>query len=303
MTSDLNGIMVQEQRQRPWWRELGPLLIIVLVGLAYWVRIGDVSMRGEEPTRAHVAFAMVDTGDWVVPRVQGEPFLSRPPLQNWLIALASITCGSRDAWAVRLPSALAMLATSLLIYGYARHFLAPAARWPPPLFFRRLAKCSQRDVRPRRTWSSPFSSSASFLLWHWGVIARWPAWRTWVLSYICVALAILCKGPQPPVYFLGAVGAYLVINRQWRQLFSWSHLLGLAVASCIVLGWAIPCIGQIGLPETWGILMNDSTMRFRNWEPRKVGLHLLSFPAEVFACTLPWSFLLSGYISHEFARG
>ena len=47
---------------------------------------------------------------------------------SWLIALAASARGAFDPIAVRLPSVLAVLGTTLLIYGYGRSFLGrPAA--------------------------------------------------------------------------------------------------------------------------------------------------------------------------------
>src|SRR6478672_1221804 len=91
-------------RRGRWWHESEVLLLIALVIGAYFVRGADLTIRGEESRWATVAREMIQTGDWVVPRQQGEPFLSRPPLGNWLIALTSLARGQCDAWAVRLPT-------------------------------------------------------------------------------------------------------------------------------------------------------------------------------------------------------
>src|SRR5208283_1907920 len=64
------------------------------------------------------------TGDWIVPRQQGLPFLSRPPVQNWAIALVSLARGEIDPVAIRFPSAVAILLTVTLIYAYGRTFLS-----------------------------------------------------------------------------------------------------------------------------------------------------------------------------------
>ena len=89
----------------PWWREAEVVWLFLLVILAYFTRAGDLPLRGEEPTRAQIAFEMLERGDWIVPREQGDPFLSRPPLQNWTIAASYLIFGSREAWVLRLPSA------------------------------------------------------------------------------------------------------------------------------------------------------------------------------------------------------
>ena len=89
---------------RRWWREAEVLVLIALVLAAYFVRGADLTIRGEESRWATVAQEMIRTGDWIVPRQQGEPFLSRPPLGNWLISLATLARGTCDTWAIRLPT-------------------------------------------------------------------------------------------------------------------------------------------------------------------------------------------------------
>ena len=90
----------------------------------YGARLTALPIRGEETRRAQVACEMVQTGDWIVPRQQGQPLLSRPPLGNYPIALAAIAFGDCSLLAVRLPTMLATWLTVLLIYGYGRLFLS-----------------------------------------------------------------------------------------------------------------------------------------------------------------------------------
>ena len=290
------------EAEKPWWfqPELG--LLIVLVLAAYFVRLGDVSIRGEEPTRAQIAFEMMQRGDWIVPREQGEPFLSRPPLQNWLIAASSLVCGSREPWALRLPSALAMLATTLLIYGYSRTCLSRPGALSAAIVFATFGEMFTMGAQAETEMVFIALVSASLLLWHWGHVRGWSEARTWIVSYVLVGLAVLCKGPQPPVYFLGSVTAYLLLTGQWRRLFSWAHLAGALAGAAVVLAWLIPCIMRTSWPVARAILMNDTANRFQAWTAQNVGEHLVRLPLETLGCTLPWSLLLFGYVSSDLRR-
>src|SRR5689334_8917683 len=111
------------------------VLLTLFVLACYGLRIDKLSIRGEESRWATVAMEMRRTGDWVVPRQQGKPFLSRPPMGSWLIALAGSLRGECDAVAVRLPSILAVLAMTLLIYGYGRSFLGRAGAFAAAVGF------------------------------------------------------------------------------------------------------------------------------------------------------------------------
>ena len=46
---------------------------------------------------------MVASGDWLVPRLFGVPYLEKPPLFYWLTAASLATFGINE-WAARLPS-------------------------------------------------------------------------------------------------------------------------------------------------------------------------------------------------------
>ncbi len=151
-----------------------------------------------------------------------------------------------------------MLATTLLLYGYARTCLSRVGALAAAASFPTFAEMFTTGCQAETDMVFAALVSASMILWHWGERRGWPERRGWVAGYVCVALAILCKGPQPPVYFVGAVGAYLICMGQWRRLFTRAHATGFLVCALIVLAWLVPCVNEVGAAQTWLILMNDS---------------------------------------------
>jgi len=63
-------------------------------------------MDDVDSTQAQIARTMLDSGDWVTPRLDGIAYLEKPPLKYWLIAISYIIFGVHD-WAARIPIALA----------------------------------------------------------------------------------------------------------------------------------------------------------------------------------------------------
>ena len=113
-------------RTFPWLEpEVGLLLLLVVV--TYLSRVSDLSLRGEETRWAQVAIEMMRSGDYVVPRVQDVVFADRPPFNSWAMMLSASLVGGWGMLAIRLPSVLAVLATTLLIYGYSRDFMGRVA--------------------------------------------------------------------------------------------------------------------------------------------------------------------------------
>src|SRR4030043_61473 len=69
---------------------------------------------------AEVAKEMILSGDWVVPRFNGEIFLHKPPLLFWLIALPSKIYGSVTPSLARFPSAFFCWIGGIVIYIWGR---------------------------------------------------------------------------------------------------------------------------------------------------------------------------------------
>ncbi len=78
----------------------------------------------DESRRAVSAFEMVQNGHWLVPHFEGQPEMygTKPPLLVWLQAFFMMLVGYNEL-AVRLPSALAALATVLLLVAFAERQL------------------------------------------------------------------------------------------------------------------------------------------------------------------------------------
>lgn len=286
----------------PWWKEW-PLLVLLMMVLAiFGSRLTDITLRGEETRKARMAVEHQETGDWLVPRQQGEPFLSRPPLQNWIIAGLGYLRGAVDVWAVRLPSLVAMLLLSLLIYSYARSYLTPVASMATGLAFATMGQILELGRLAETDILLTLFISGSLLLWHLGRTRSWSPYLYWSLAYVCVALATLVKGPQGVVYFGGCVGAYLLYTRRLREAFTWSHLVGMLVFLVVWGSWQLPYFAKMGWEATRAIYGGDVAMRLGGNRLSLFLLHLATYPAECLACLLPWSLFLVAYAFPSFRR-
>lgn len=97
--------------------------------LLYFFAAADRGLIGpDEPRYASIARAMAESGDWVTPRLDGEPWFEKPALLYWLGAAAH-AAGAREDQATRIP--VALLAAGFLVFFYFRlreHFGEEAAR-------------------------------------------------------------------------------------------------------------------------------------------------------------------------------
>ncbi len=77
-------------------------LLIMAVNLG-----GGAAKLPVEARSFEIVQGMLDSGDWLIPRIEGRPYLSKPPLYHWLAAAASLAEEGVSWRSVRAPSALA----------------------------------------------------------------------------------------------------------------------------------------------------------------------------------------------------
>jgi 4-amino-4-deoxy-L-arabinose transferase-like glycosyltransferase len=269
-----------------WYCEWEFYAVCLLVLGIYFTRMTLLPACGEETRVAHMAVQMIETGDWIVPRQQGVAFPERPPMGAWCMALVGLTRGEVDLVAMRLPSVLALFATAVLIYIYAKTYLTRLGACASAIAYISAAQVLQIGRQGESEALFTLFVGASLLVWHWGYLHRWhPAWN-WIAGYALTALGALTKGPQAPIYFCAATFTYLIVKRDWRRLFGWPHLLGIATCVGIVSLWLVPFAQQMGLEATNDIWTILARKRFGTGGIFK---HIISYPLETLACLLPWS--------------
>src|SRR5262249_25134414 len=69
-----------------------------------------------EPDLVETAREMRVRGDWVPPRLNGLPYLEKPPLYYWTVLALSALWGALTVFAARLPSLVAAAATAFALH-------------------------------------------------------------------------------------------------------------------------------------------------------------------------------------------
>lgn len=105
-----------------WWTAPRPLWLVAAIFAwllaTAWVR---PLMAPDEGRYAGVALAMLHSGDWLVPRLDGLPFFHKPPLFYWIGAAAMAVTGPVE-WAARLPSVLGAGAAAAGLFLFLRRW-------------------------------------------------------------------------------------------------------------------------------------------------------------------------------------
>jgi 4-amino-4-deoxy-L-arabinose transferase-like glycosyltransferase len=278
---------------------LAVALVTLTVLAIYCSRLSVQSLFGEETRWATGAREMLATGDWIVPRQQGRVFPERPPMTMWMMAIAGWLRGDVDPIAIRLPSAFAVLLSSILIFGYTRAFASTVAATIAALAYATMGQVLQIGRQGESEALFTLFVAGSLLVWHGGYTRGWRAISVWIVGFAFTALAALVKGPQAPVYFVAITSMYLAVRRDWRYLLSWQFAAGMAVFVLILAAWQIPfylATDWAAVVAIWSGLAGDRIRLSGMLE------HAVTFPLETFACLLPWSPILVALAKRETRR-
>jgi 4-amino-4-deoxy-L-arabinose transferase-like glycosyltransferase len=91
------------------WLRLARWMFVGWVILAFWQLGGPALMDPDEAHYAQLTREMLQAGNWLVPLLDGRPYIDKPVLFHWMQGVAIQLLGETEL-AMRLPSAIAALA-------------------------------------------------------------------------------------------------------------------------------------------------------------------------------------------------
>ncbi len=228
-------------------------LLAVLTAAVFLGCLGSVELWGKREQRASAeAIDTVDHGHWLVAQIQGRPRLEKPPLPRWSIAALMVMTGRRDEWVVRLPGALAGMATVALVYLLGRRMggrsvgLASAFVLCSTGFF--VGEMRQASNDGLLALFTTLALHAAFQCFHGIEIdddspptrtARTRGDRSWaILFHTALGLGFLTKGPVILLLVGMTIVPYLALGRRLtvglRVLFDGR---GLLIFMALVFCW------------------------------------------------------------------
>ena len=257
LDSALAEIQQAKNRRDPaLWLMAALVALVCLFG-----NLGAMGLVGpDEPRYAWIARAMAETGDWVTPRLYGQPWFEKPILYYWAAA-AGFRLHLPAEWAARLPSALAALAAALAIGWLARkHYDGDAASLlrpallAPIVFSTSIAAIGfSRAATPDMLFSASITlamASAAHAFRCGGALcgagdeydeARSADGLPITLFGAFLGLAVLAKGPAAIILSAGAIGLWALATKRWRFAFRAAHPLAIAAFCMVALPWYVLC--------------------------------------------------------------
>ncbi len=277
------------------------LLLAFAWAALYLPALGDPELRGEEIRRILPAQAMLETGDWIVPRIAGEVYANKPPLINWAVAAAFALTGSPSEASARMVSALSLLALALAAFSLLRKDLdnERALLVALALLTTLTLIAKGRLIEIEALFTALFGIACFLWIRLWS--DRRSPWLVWTLPYLLLGLGCLVKGPVHLLFWFPFVIATLRFAGEGKSILHPAHALGIASMLAVFLPWVVLNIREVGAGDAsvgnWveelAIRGDVSKMEWDRW---------LTNPVKIPGGFLPWTIPLLYSLWHLWKR-
>jgi 4-amino-4-deoxy-L-arabinose transferase-like glycosyltransferase len=200
----------------------------------------------DEGRYAEIPREMLARGEWIVPYLQGEPYLDKPPLFYWLVMASYRLLGVHD-WSARVVPALAVHACVFLTYFLGRRWLGERAAFWGALTLA----------------LAPGFVSVGRLLVLDGLLALWVTlslfaglgavgrerlhWGWWLLAAAACGMGVLTKGPVALLLLAPPLALHRWLSPKTCRI-NWSAMIAFAaVLLALALPWYVAVC--LRLPE------------------------------------------------------
>src|SRR5215472_4521894 len=221
------------------------LQLVLVLGVCYFFfffSLGAFGLVGaDEPRYAQIAREMFARHDYIVPTLNGQPWLEKPVFAYWKMIAAFRLFGVFD-WVARLPAAFHATLLVLSIFFFMRRF-----RFASELDAAMITASSAGVVAFGRGASTDILISAHFSL----AMLSWWTWRQtgrklWLLAfYVFLGVGALAKGPVAPALAVLVIGAYAIVRRDGRIFVRTLSLPGFLLFFALVLPWYLAVQHQV----------------------------------------------------------
>ncbi|MFH1416730.1 MAG: glycosyltransferase family 39 protein [Planctomycetota bacterium] len=312
------------------------LLLIGGVLLGLLVLTTGPSLGDHEVIVAQIARQTIETGEWLVPHYLDTPFLVKPPLTPWLIAVAASVspCDAATglpvtAFVARVPSVLSTVLTIWIVFSLARTMFERRTAWIAAFVYATTVGSMLYAFNATAESLLTLFCTWAFAEFWWSQQAATKRRRLvhQIHFYVALGLAMLAKGPMPLVVVALPIAVWWWCDRPTRLLaaggppaFSRALRIGLRgtlprlrrALSRLGLWWGIPLLLLLFLPwmiwvarrepYAWSLWSYEYLDRVRGDYPGShVGRYSYYVPI-LFGMLIPWCLSLPEALISPFRR-
>ena len=264
---------------------VGALSVIVWL----WALGTRSLISSDEGRYATLALHVLQSGEWITPRLNGLLYFEKPPLGYWFGAVSMALFGVNE-FAARLWPGLAGLGTVVLVGYTAKRLWGPRSGVHALLI---AGACTWINVNSHfLTLDAGLCAAVTLCLCgvliaeHAGFQSREGA-RWMIAAWLGIALGVLSKGPVALVIPLGT----LIVQSLWRRDRAiWAQLhwvAGLCILAVVTVPWFV--LVSIRNPDfAWFFFIHEHLARYVTTVHKREGSWWYYMPI-LLAGTLPWT--------------
>ncbi len=262
---------------------------IVVVGsllVFFWDIWSMPLLTRNEARRLVVLREMITNSSWLIPTMNGEIYLEKPPLFYWFGAIFGLLANSTSEWVLRLPSAICAMCLVWLLYFVLKKHIG---RWAALFGVLILATSSFFTMHARLAELEMLLTFCVFssLLLYFEYVKHGNRYRLYG-AYALMGLAFLTKGPVALLFFLPPILCYGLLARSKYALKGLIDWRGWLLFSVIAFPWFIYVNAQLQGAPLFEVIMRETTTKVAGEDYESV-FYYLGVTLGGFA---PWILLL-----------
>lgn len=271
------------------------IIITLIFAVIYFTPLaGHQLLEPDEGRYAEIPREMLESGDFITPRLNYVKYFEKPVMLYWLNALSFKVFGE-NPFAARFPSALSALlgiaVTFLLgafIFGKRTGAISAVITGTSLLYY----AIGTINITDMLVAFFMTLTMAAFYVGHIGGDRRW-----YLLSYAAMALGMLSKGLIAIVLPGAIVFWYVIFTRKWRVIVELLYLPGILLFFAIAGPWFyLVCRDN---PDFFGFFfIQEHFLRYLTKMHNRYEPFWFYFPL-IPAAVMPWTAFLFSLVSRK----
>lgn len=272
------------------------LACLLLFVVSYLSHLGvlPLDIRTDEARRALVSLEMMLSGDYITPTLNGELYLNKPPLYNWIMVASMKLGGNYNPFWYRLPVIIGIGIFGLLIYRYVSRYSTKLIAVVTVFAFITNGRIIIYDsLQGLIDLTFGFCMYwLMMLVFHYGEQKKY--WQLFLFTYLLTAAGYLMKGLPSLAFEAFTLLTYFTYSKRFKVLFSIQHFAGILLLAIILGGYYFVYFNHNNLsPQVlFTKLLTESTdrtaVKYGFWY---TVFHLLYYPFIMLYHYAPWMLL------------
>lgn len=269
------------------------ILLLILAAVLVQLMGMILPFTGDAGKYAAISKNIFQSGDFWNLTIHGSPYNQKPPFHMWLSAAGFYVFGGTGNFTARL---FPMLFSLLLIYSTYRL---------SKLFYSELtARLAALFIGTSQIYffynadlhtDVVLTTCTTAALWQLAAYLKRKSWLSLLIGFFFIALGMLTKGPIAAAVPAFAVGAHLLVKRDYKTILRYEWLVGIALTVILITPYLYHLYQNFGLDGVKFYFWTNNAGRISG-SYRGNNTDFLYYVHNLLIFALPWSIFFFGGI-------